>query len=136
MTDTVILRRQSSVVIVNKNPSQVVLPGNSLPSILVNSSLAPSVVIKRDGVPGSQGVQGTQGIQGIQGTPGSQGSRYTHIQSQASSSWMVIHNLGVQPNVQVSDSNNEVVNTEIKHLDISTCLITFNVPMLGSAQLN
>lgn len=49
--------------------------------------------------------------------------------------WMIPHNLGRFPVVSIRDSTGEVVSADIQHLDANVLTITFNQPVLGSADL-
>jgi len=89
------------------------------------------------GEPGPPGIQGPQGPQGQTGTGGD--LTYVHYQSQASDTWLVIHNLGKRPNVTVEDSGgNEVVgNVQNDITDpMNKLTIFFTAAFGGKAFLN
>lgn len=72
---------------------------------------------------------------GPPGRDGAAGNRTTWSPPTASAYWMIPHNLGYKPAVEVRDSNDQVVFTNVTHLDINTCLIEFSLPVLGTAEL-
>lgn len=53
----------------------------------------------------------------------------------ALSSWMIPHNLGYKPVVQIIDSTGSLIFTKVTHVDINTCLIEFSQPVSGIAEL-
>lgn len=77
---------------------------------------------------------GIQGPPGPQGPPGSSGSDiYDHVQSSASATWTVNHNLGVKPDVEVRNTGGQVVGAEVVHVSVNQTIIYFSLPMTGSA---
>jgi hypothetical protein len=73
----------------------------------------------------------------IFGPPGrnGDGSAVSWSPPSAQTTWMIPHNLGFNPLVQVFDSAGDVVFTNVTHLDINTCLIEFSQPVSGTAEL-
>ena len=61
---------------------------------------------------------------------------YTHIQATPSSEWMVTHNLGKYPSVEVVDSAGTVVVGEYTNIDTNTMLLTFSGAFSGKAYFN
>lgn len=71
--------------------------------------------------------------------PGPQGpaaASYTHVQSSASSTWTIAHNLGFRPSVKLLNSASQEVDADIVHLSNNVCIATFNLPITGLARLN
>jgi len=93
------------------------------------------------GVPGGEpGPVGPQGIQGPQGQTGTGGDlTYVHYQSQASDTWLVIHNLGKRPAVTVEDSGGNEVFGDVS-FDVTDptnkLTISFTAAFGGTAFLN
>lgn len=61
---------------------------------------------------------------------------YTHVQSVASSTWVITHNLGKFPSVMVIDSSGNVVVGEITYNSNNQITIQFSAPFAGKAYLN
>lgn len=60
---------------------------------------------------------------------------YTHFQSDASTSWVIDHNLGYAPIVRVFVGNQEVQPLSIIHNTVNRTTITFNTAYAGFARL-
>ena len=58
-----------------------------------------------------------------------------HVQKTPSDTWVIVHNLGRRPIVQVLDADDCVVVTAVIKLTPSYATIRFNVPTTGSVQL-
>jgi len=61
---------------------------------------------------------------------------YTYVQSVASSSWIVNHNLGFKPAVEVLSAGGMEVEAEVMHTSNNQTIINFVSPQTGSARLN
>lgn len=61
---------------------------------------------------------------------------YTHIQGVASSTWVVVHNLGWYPNVTVQDSAGSTVEGDITYNSKVKLTITFSGAFSGRAYLS
>lgn len=59
--------------------------------------------------------------------------KYTHIQSIASSSWIVNHNLGFKPVIVIFDSSGNAVIGDIFHNNLNQAILTFSAPFGGEA---
>lgn len=66
------------------------------------------------------------------GGPG--GSSYTHTQSSSSDTWTVNHNLGYRPTITVFDASGAPVGAGIAHSSINQAIISFVIPLTGSAR--
>jgi hypothetical protein len=55
--------------------------------------------------------------------------------SVASSYWVITHNLGYKPNVQVYNSLDELIIVAVKHLSVNQLAITFNSANTGKVRL-
>jgi len=61
---------------------------------------------------------------------------YIHDQSEASTEWLIPHNLDKYPSVTVVDSADTEVITAVNYLDKNTILVQTNFPFKGRAFLN
>lgn len=62
--------------------------------------------------------------------------QYEHIQSSASATWTVAHNLGKVPSVSVIDSSGKLVFGGVQHTDANNTILTFSAPFAGKAYFN
>lgn len=83
---------------------------------------------------GPTGPQGPKGDPGPMGPPGD--THYMHIQSVASDTWVIDHNLGKYPSVSVVDSANDEVEGSVNHVDPMRVILVFSAPFSGKAFLN
>lgn len=88
------------------------------------------------GLQGPIGPQGQQGLQGIKGDKGDIGGTYEHNQGSVSSTWIVNHNLGFNPSVNVVDSAGTSVEAEMWYTNINTLEVRFAVGISGKAYLS
>lgn len=72
----------------------------------------------------------------IMGPQGTAGTAYTHTQTNASSSWVINHNLGYKPNTQVLNLAGQEVGCDIQHLSNNVLQVTFVLSVAGTARLN
>lgn len=61
---------------------------------------------------------------------------YTHIQSIATSSWIISHNMGYRPNVYTVNGINEQVVGQIIHQDTNNLSVNFSLSISGTAWLS
>lgn len=61
---------------------------------------------------------------------------YTYVQSSASTTWTITHNLNTYPSVTVVDSSGSVVSGDVQYLDEFSLRITFSAQFAGKAYLN
>lgn len=95
-----------------------------------------SVDVQIAGPPGPPGGPGPPGEEGPQGPPGAGGgalSRYVHIQSVMSPTWIVQHNLQTHPVVSCEDAAGNVINGSVTYLDDSTLTVGFAFSITGRA---
>lgn len=62
--------------------------------------------------------------------------RYTHSQTNNQHIWVINHNLGFYPNVQVYDSNYEEIFADVKHQSTNETLVEFTGTTTGYAVLS
>ena len=84
---------------------------------------------------GSQGVPGPPGPEGPPGA-GVEDLTYVHTQGTPSDTWMVVHNLGRWPSVEVVDTGGSVVIPSVRYIDVNTVELSFGSPTTGKAYVN
>lgn len=73
----------------------------------------------------------------IAGPPGPAGTGgFLFTQASPLQVWVVNHNLGFRPTVQVYDTGGSVVSTEVVHVSINQCQIINAVPFAGFCRCN
>ena len=84
-----------------------------------------------------KGVVSTQGPQGPQGDPGPQGTAagYNHDQASPSDEWIINHNLGYRPSVEVFSVGGLEILAEVQHPTVNQTRVLHVVPTAGSARL-
>lgn len=81
------------------------------------------------------GLRGATGDTGAKGDQGEAGLfAYEHIQTVASDSWLVNHNLGRNPIVSVYSVGGREVNAEVVHINTNQTQILFAAPQTGAAR--
>lgn len=75
------------------------------------------------------------GVQGPKGNNGSSGAGYTHQQSVPSDDWLINHNLGFRPSVDLFDSGGSEFDAEVIHVSENTLRVRALVPVAGFARL-
>lgn len=88
------------------------------------------------GNPGAAGAPGAVGPQGIQGPQGPSSSSYVHAQSAASDTWVVNHNLGFMPSVELFNSGSVVFEGSIIHTDVNQFTVYLSTAISGIARCN
>lgn len=61
---------------------------------------------------------------------------YTHTQGAVSNSWVIAHNLGYYPNIQIFDSGSNLVEGDVVHTDANTVTVGFSTGITGTAYLS
>ena len=103
--------------------------------------IAVSSVQRIELVPGTQTstiIQaGPVGPPGPTGPAGGESGSYLHTQVDASSSWVINHNLGYRPNVTVEEAGTgiQIMCAEIHH-SVTQVELQFNIPRAGTARLS
>lgn len=59
---------------------------------------------------------------------------FEHVQLVAATPWIINHNLGFRPNVELRNSGNEVIDGEIVHTSVNQTVCYFNFATAGSAR--
>ena len=61
---------------------------------------------------------------------------YVHNQSTPSATWVVVHNMGIYPNVIVEDSGGSTVEGEVVFNTANQITLTFSAAFSGTAYLS
>lgn len=71
------------------------------------------------------------------GPPGPPGNpaAYVHTQATPSSSWIINHNLGYRPSVELLDAGSQEIEGEIAHPSINQTVVGLSPPTAGLARL-
>lgn len=64
------------------------------------------------------------------------GNGYIHTQVTPSTTWIINHNLGIEPNVTIFDTLGELSIGEIQHINTNILMLTFSQPLAGQAILS
>ena len=64
------------------------------------------------------------------------GSRFTHVQSDASAVWSIVHNLGFYPSVTLCDASGDEILGDISFADENTLTVSFSEAVSGTAYLS
>jgi hypothetical protein len=72
-------------------------------------------------------------FQGPQGIPGSASAAYSHNQVTPSDTWLLNHNLGFYPNVEVRSVGGKEMIGEIIHTSINQVIVYFDSAFAGTA---
>jgi hypothetical protein len=59
---------------------------------------------------------------------------FVFVQSTPAALWIVNHNLGYKPSVEIIDSNGDEVITDVKHISVNQVQISFVIPTAGEAR--
>lgn len=63
------------------------------------------------------------------------GTAFVFTQPTPASTWIVNHNLGYVPSVEVFDSGSQEVDAEITHPSLNQTVVLFSIPLAGFARL-
>ncbi len=115
MSDVVILRRESVVTLVQGQTSAPIITEVS----------APTIVIQREGIPGTPGTNGTGG--------GGEALPHVHTQSTASVEWVVNHNYGFRPgSISLLTTGGSLMEAEVQHISLNQLRVYFVSEQVGS----
>lgn len=93
--------------------------------------LSPQVIDLTGNPLGIQGPPGPIGPRGEKGDKGDSGAHYLHVQITPQLSWTVVHNLGRNPVVLITDSMGEEVEGDIQYVDSDTLIVSFSAEFSG-----
>lgn len=63
-------------------------------------------------------------------------SSYTHTQSSASDTWIINHNLGFKPSIQLFSVGSQLITGSVTHMSNTQTNVYFSIPVAGFARLN
>lgn len=119
---------QGSNGIVNRDPSEFGY---------YNDQAQPEVDVDLlPGIPGLRGPQGPPGLDGVQADQLPPLVSYRHVQSAASTTWTINHNLDFYPNITCFDSGGSMVEGEITQSSPTTFVVEFSAEISGTAHLS
>lgn len=70
-----------------------------------------------------------------QGPQGPAGTGYIHTQVTPSATWIINHNLGFRPAVELLDTGGQEIDGEVAHPSINQAVVTLNPATAGLARL-
>lgn len=79
---------------------------------------------------------GPAGPQGPPGPAGGGGAGYLHTQTIADTTWIINHNLGYKPSVELIDSGGNEFDAEVTHISDNQVNVYLVAPLAGIARLN
>lgn len=71
----------------------------------------------------------------IRGNPGPVGVPFVFTQETPENTWIINHNLGYIPTVELYDSDEVEIDAAISHPSINQTIVSFSLPVAGSARL-
>lgn len=71
---------------------------------------------------------------GTQGPAGASSASYTHTQTSAQSVWVINHNLGFSPAVQLRSLGHVTIGGDVAHPSVNQAVATFEQPFAGYAR--
>lgn len=74
-------------------------------------------------------------VPGPQGPPGDAGSTYVHTQETPSVTWIINHNLGIKPSVELLNSGSQEIEGDVVHTSSNQVIVSFTSPISGLARL-
>jgi len=94
----------------------------------------PVVELLTIGIQGPSGPPGPAGPTGAQGPPGPSGGGFNHTQSLAAAEWIINHNLGFRPAVEILGVGGNEVEAHVLHMSINQVRVYFTAAFAGSAR--
>lgn len=61
---------------------------------------------------------------------------YLHTQSSASATWVINHNLGFRPSIQLFSVGNQLMTGSVTNVSTTQTNVYFSTPVAGFARLN
>lgn len=75
------------------------------------------------------------GPQGPPGLSGTEAVSFVHQQQSPSTTWVINHNLGFRPSVELLDTGSQEIDGEIAHPSVNQTVVTLNPATAGIARL-
>ncbi len=73
-------------------------------------------------------------VEAKQGLPGASGAGFVHTQGSASAEWIVNHNLGFKPAVEIFDVGGREVEADVLHMSDNQLRVYFTSAVAGTAR--
>lgn len=99
---------------------------NGITLVVQQDDPAPIQFIGEQGPPGPVGPVGPTGPQG--------GANYIHTQLSVALTWIVNHNLGFRPNIEITTLGGAMINAEILHISDNQVHLIFVTATAGQAR--
>jgi hypothetical protein len=61
---------------------------------------------------------------------------FDFTQEQPSDEWLIVHNLGFYPSVELFSSSRAEIDGDVVHVNVNSLRVFFNLPITGFARLN
>jgi hypothetical protein len=106
-----------AMLLPNGNVAVVIGPSKTIPAVMKQTKVAAFNLL-------------------IPGPPGAGISTYTYIQSPASPTWTITHNLSRFPSVSVVDSTGRLVEGDVQYVSSNQIIVSFSSSFAGNAYLN
>jgi hypothetical protein len=129
----VVVRERGTVVAVRNDDAVVAVAAPAPPVVIVNAPPPGNLVIARE--PGTTLTVSSPG-RGPAGADGTSGGYFHHVQSLPVATWYIVHNLGYNPAVSVTDSAGDMWEGHVTYVTTDALTITFHAPFSGVADLS
>jgi hypothetical protein len=123
----------ASVAIVEQG-SKVILQPKEIGGLLIEGKSNTTIVQPQSASSAVITAQGPQGPQGPVGPAGGAGATYVYQQVSPSTSWVVNHNLGFKPSVELLDTGSQEIEGDVVHASVNQAIITMSPPTAGTAR--
>lgn len=77
---------------------------------------------------------GLVGPAGPQGPPGASGAGFVFTQASPATEWVINHNLGFRPSVEIIDTGGNEVDAQVLHISVNQARVYFNTATAGEAR--
>lgn len=71
---------------------------------------------------------------GTQGPPGASGAGFVFTQASPATEWVINHNLGFRPSVEIIDTGGNEVDAQVLHVSVNQARVYFNTATAGEAR--
>jgi hypothetical protein len=112
----------SAVVVVEPVVGVAVVTLTPDATVAVTVAGAPALAVSAIGYPGPAGRDGAAA------------AAYVHTQSAPSATWVMNHNLGYAPNVELRTTGGVLFDGQVTHVSVNQAVGSFAVPIAGTAR--
>ena len=116
-----IVEQGSKVVVQPQGAGGLIIEGKSNTTIVQPQSTGSATII-------------AQGPQGPAGSSGGASATYVYQQVSPSTSWVVNHNLGFKPSVELLDAGSQEIEGDVFHASVNQAIITMSPATAGKAR--